>query len=62
MENVPKASCLEKIRKVFFWEEILEKSSSPVVRNPEFYQKSGAQARLFCRSSESSNVFTGKHP
>ena len=33
-----------------------------MVHKPQFYQKSGAHMRPFCRSSESSNIFTAKPP
>ena len=65
LRNIPKTSCLKNKESLFF-EKIVDQRLttwlSQVVHNPEFYQKSWAHAKLFCRSSESSNIFTGKHP
>ena len=66
LEYVTKTCCLETTKSKSFFEKKVNRgptsssSCSPVVYNPQFYQKSGAHVRPSCRSAESSNIFTGK--
>ena len=60
IKRIQHRSFLENIPKSSFWKK-RKKVCSPVVHNPQFYQKSWAHARPSYRSSESSNIFSAKH-
>ena len=68
LEYVTKTCCLETTKSKSFFEKKVHRgptsssSCSPVVYNPQFYQKRGAHVRPSCRSAESSNIITDKLP
>ena len=57
LENLPKTSCLKKIKKYFFWETSLKWTSVLIKLQP-----CSTQPWILSKKLSSCKTFTGKHP